>query len=106
MNFSCRQGSIQHLKSIYPDEEEEDLILDGGNSVTDYSMSPLIDCGNVIDSSLILDGGNSFNLNCSSQTSYLILDGGNSSYLGIYAPKIDLGNSENTIINAVSIDCV
>jgi hypothetical protein len=48
MNFSIRETSIQYLESIYP-EEEQDYILDCGYSSTDYSICPLIDCGNVSD---------------------------------------------------------
>jgi hypothetical protein len=47
INFLDREDSIQYLESIYPEDNEQDLILDGGYSYTDYSICPLINCGNV-----------------------------------------------------------
>jgi hypothetical protein len=47
--FSSREESIQYLEFIYPDEDERDIILDCGNSSTNYSICPLIDCGGIND---------------------------------------------------------
>jgi hypothetical protein len=92
-NFSTREGSIQYLESLYPDEEEQDLILDGGQSSTNYSICPLIDCGNVGDFDIVLDAGPSFQFNSSTQGSHIILDGGISTQFAVNSEKLDLGNS-------------
>ena len=88
LNFSSRETSIEYLESIYPDECETDLLLDGGISSTDYSLGPLIDCGHVTDQNILLDGGKS-----STDYSFdpIILDGGKSRSSYNRGPLLDLG---------------
>jgi hypothetical protein len=97
-NFSSREASIQYLEHIYPDDCENDIILDGGNSASVFSLGPSIDCGNVRTDELILDGGRSSQL-FEEYHPYIILDGGESKALNINSQKLDLGNSENIICN-------
>jgi hypothetical protein len=97
LNFSSRENSIEYLESIYPDDCEIDLILDGGKSSSNYLIGPLIDCGHVTDEKIRLDGGpprfDHF------EDTFLILDGGQSTEFHTNEKLLDLGNSQNIICN-------
>jgi hypothetical protein len=87
------------LESIYPDDCEIDIILDGGRSISDFSIGPLIDCGHVTDSHILLDGGKSYEFHPIEQSTYLILDGGKSREFETNDKKINLENSKKVICN-------